>query len=651
MKHYDFGGYATRFNVRCTDGRTIRRSAFDTQLPCRVPLVWQHQHNTAENCIGHCDLESRNDGVYAYCSFTVGDGISPAVTHARALVEHGDIDSLSIYANELVENGGDVMHGVIKEVSLVLAGANPGAKILETDISHDASGYFGGIIYPGVGEVESDIIMHADQAEGDEPESTEKEDKEMAYEKTVADVIETMDEDQQAAVIYLLNKQKEELSHSSLEHADEEAPKKEDNADETVGDVLDTLNDKQKAAVMYLLEQVKKNKGGLAAEKNDTTEEEKEMKHNAFEGRSYTGMEETRALSHADEQIIWNRFMNGEYKTLKTGILEYASKKGVLAHADTVDESAGTATYGIDDIEWLFPDAKVLTDEPMIIDRRQDWVKAFMDKATHLPYSRVKTIYADITGDDARAKGYAKKAQKKVAEVIKLLKHTTQPTTIYKMQKFDKDDLRDITSFDPLKWIDAEMTGKLHEEIARAALIGDGRDDLDQYKINEDCIVPISKANELFTIYSPVTVASDATDAEIAVEAMDQAVRAKKNYRGSGDATLFTTEDWISEMFLLKDVNGRRIFESEQAIANYMRVGRLQAVELMEGAKHDGKDIFGIIVNPKDYAFGSDHGSAIETFKQFDIDYNQEKILKEVRCSGALRVPYSAILLYINKQQ
>lgn len=645
MKHYDFGGYATRFNVKCTDGRTIRHTAFEDQLPARVPLVWQHQHDTVENCIGHADLEARKDGVYAYCSFTKGEGTSSAVSHAKALVAHGDIDSLSIYANKLVERGGDVMHGVIREVSLVLAAANPGAKIMEYDIAHSSDGSYGAVIYCGFdSEFEEDILAHADE----EPENEkEEEPKKMAKEKSVADVLETLNDEQQAAVIYLLDQMKSgKTEETDLKHADG-ADKEEDNEDETVEDVLNTLTEKQQTAVAYLLDQVK-NKGAK------DNEEETEMKHNAFENNAYIGQNTEAALSHSDEQKIWKSFMTGKYKSFKDAILDYAQSNGVLAHADTVDESSN-GEYGFEDIDWLFPDAKVMSNEPMIIDRRQEWVKHFMDNSTHLPYSRIKSIYADITADDARAKGYAKKGELKVPEVIKLLKHVTHPTTVYKMQKFDKDDLRDITSFDPLKWIDGEMTGKMHEELARAALIGDGRDPLsDPYKIDEDCIVPILNAHDLFAIKSQIKVAANATDKEIALEAMDQAIRAKKGYRGSGKATLYTTEDWVAEMLLIKDVNGRRIFENEAAIANTMRVADIQTVEFMDNLTRKGSDgktrkVFGIIVNPKDYAFGSDKGSAIETFHQFDIDYNQEKILKETRCSGALRTPYSAIILEIDQ--
>ena len=574
MERFDFSGWATRNDLKCSDGRTIRKDAFKDNNGQKVPLVWNHQHNDPLNILGHALLENRQEGVYAYCTFNETE----AGQNAKLLVEHGDVSALSIYANQLKQRGSDVIHGAIREVSLVLAGANPGAFI-DSVICHGEESEEEAIIYTG----EDISLFHA---ECDKKEET-KEEKPVENEKKT-----TEDE------------------------------KKTTESEETVGEVLDTLNEKQKTAVFALIAQALEN----ADNSNDDDEEEKEMKHNVFD-QDETMKENV--LSHSDiESILSDAKRSGSLK------------ESFLAH---------TATYGIDQIDTLFPEPKSMNTPPEFIKRDMDWVAGVINGVHHTPFSRIKSMFANITEDEARAKGYIKGNLKK-EEVFTLLKRTTTPTTIYKKQKLDRDDILDITDFDVVAWIKGEMRMMLDEEIARAILVGDGRLTSDDDHIPEQNIRPVWKDDDLYTIKTKITVSTTATDDDKAKAMIKAAVKSRKNYKGSGNPVLYTTEDFLTNCLLLEDTQGYRLYKSEQDVATAMRVSKIVTVPVMEGltrtdSESKTRTLMGIIVNLKDYNVGADKGGAVNMFDDFDIDYNQQKYLMETRCSGALIKPYSAIAL------
>lgn len=570
-KPYDFSGWATRNDLQCADGRVIRRDAFKDCDGIKVPLVWNHDHATATNVLGHALLENRKDGVYTYGWFNETE----KGQIAKELVSHGDITQLSIYANKLKQVGHDVVHGAIREVSLVLAGANPGAKIEETMV-HSEDSEFGdeGVIYTG----EPIQLYHSEEA----AEETEE----------------------------------------ALEHADSKPDEGEEKMnEETVQDVVDSMTDKQRR-VMYALI-------GMAAdsketEKKEDDEEETEVKHNIFETDEAQG----NTLSHSEMQ------------TIISDAKRYGSMKdSFIAHA---------AEYGIESIDMLFPEPKTMNNPPEFISREMSWVGKVMNGVHHTPFSRVKSMFADITEDDARARGYIKGNLKK-DEVFTLLKRTTTPITVYKKQKLDRDDVIDITDFDVIAWLKSEMRMMLDEELARAFLIGDGRLSSSDDKINEGNIRPIVSDADLYTIKKKVTVKTSATDSEKAKAFIRMAVKSRKEYKGSGSPTLFTTEDWLTECLLLEDTTGRRLYADENALRSAMRVSSIVTVPVMEGVKGPSSgDLMGIIVNLNDYNVGADKGGAVNMFDNFDIDYNQMKYLIETRCSGALIKPYSAIVLELD---
>ena len=584
-KTYDFSGWATKADLLCSDGRIIRRDAFKDDDGKTVPLVWNHQHNDPNNVLGHALLKNMGDGVYAYCTFND----SESGKTAKLLVEHGDVRSLSIFANKLVQKGSDVMHGVIREVSLVLAGANP-AAFIENVMAHGEESTDAAYIFTAEpidlqrGELEEDPVQE-NQTQEDESAS-------------VAHADET--------------KEEKEVATETKEN------------EETVADVFNTLTDKQKNVVYAMIGQALENGGGSDSE--ETTDKSEggndNMKHNVFDQQD---TQEKDVLSHdAMETII------GDAK-------RYGSlKESVLQHADT---------YGIQQIDWLFPEARTLNNPPEFIKRDTGWVQKVMSAVHHTPFSRIKSVFADITEDDARAKGYMKGKLKK-EEVFSLLKRTTTPTTVYKKQKMDRDDIVDITDFDVVSWLKAEMRGMLDEELARAYLIGDGRLASSDDKINESNIRPIMKDEELFTILAEVEVATAATADDVAKAFIKKAIRARKDYKGSGNPTLFTTEDMLTDMLLLEDAIGHALYADEAALARKLRVREIITVPVMEGVKgKNGGDLLGIIVNLNDYNVGADKGGAINMFDDFDIDYNQQKYLIETRCSGALTKPFSAIAL------
>ena len=576
---YDFSGWATKFNLKCSDGRTIRDSAFRECDGITVPMVWQHNHESPATVLGHCKLEYRpGQGMYTYGYFND----SEMGQTGKELVKNGDITALSIYANGLKQKGGDVLHGKIREVSLVLAGANPGAFIDMPSLEHsDEETETEAYIY---NEDDSVFLFHEEEEK--EPEVVTEESSE----------------------------ESEELSHEEKEEKEEMAEKKE----RTVQDVFDSMTDEQKTVVYALLGEAMN--GG--ADDDDEDEEEEEVKHNVFDTDEMTGAD---VLSHDAMDTI-----------LKDGKRLGSLRDSVLEHAED---------YGIDGIEWLFPEDHNLDNTPQWIKRDTGWVSIVMNGVSHTPFSRVRSRFANITEDEARAKGYIKGKQKK-EQVFSLLKRSTTPQTIYKKQRLDRDDVIDITDFDVVAWIKGEMRMMLDEEIARAILIGDGRLTSDDDKISEDHIRPIVNDADLFTIKTSVITAAGADDATKAKAFIRAAIKARKNYKGSGSPTLFTTEDWLTEMLLLEDNMGRPLYESESALAIKLRVSKIVTVEVMENFLVQGVDpLMGIIVNLKDYVVGADKGGAISMFDDFDIDYNQMKYLIETRCSGALTVPYSAIVL------
>ena len=577
MSKYDFSGWATKNDLQCSDGRTIRRDAFKDNDGQTVPLVWNHQHNDSQNVLGHALLENRPEGVYAYCKFND----TPAGKNAKMLVEHGDVSALSIYANRLKQNQGNVTHGVIREVSLVLAGANPGAFI-DSIMRHGECSDEEAVIYTG----EDLVLEHADKE--DEMENDNKK------EKTVQDVVDSMSEEQRNVMYALIGQALEDVKHS------EDAENQNENNGEG---------------------------------------EDNEMKHNVFENDNN---KQNNTLSHADMEMI-----------LKNAKRCGSLKEAVLAHADEHGDAIYD-TYGIkpnaegEGISMLFPDYKNLNNVPEFIKRDTGWVAQVMGAVHHTPFSRIKSMFADIREEEARALGYMKGDLKK-EEVFSLLKRTTDPQTIYKKQKLHRDDVIDITSFDVVAWIKAEMRMMLEEEIARAILIGDGRLADDDNKIQQQHIRSIANEEELFAIHKDLEVAEGEEKAKGFIKTC---IRARKDYKGSGEPTLFLAEDMLVEMLLLEDKNGRIIYESEQALARALRVKNIVSVPVMEGAQNlaKTKNILGIVVNLKDYNVGADKGGAVAMFEDFDIDYNAQKYLIETRCSGALVKPFSAIVIEENVQ-
>ena len=582
MEKFDFSGWATRNNLKCSDGRVIMKDAFKDNNGQKVPLVWNHQHNEPFNILGHALLENREEGVYAYCTLNNTD----SGRQAKLLVEHGDVSALSIYANQLRQQGPNVIHGAIREVSLVLAGANPGAFI-DSIIKHGEESDEEAIIYTG----ENITLSHSD-------------------------------ENDSASMSHADDAKTEEKGDEKKAVAENETKKTD--SEETVADVFNTLTEKQKTVVYAMIGQALEDaEGGESEEddeKEDSKEDNKEMKHNVFD---QTETQENTLSHDAMQTIISDAKRFG------------SMKESVLQHADT---------YGIQQIDWLFPDARNQNMPPEFIKRDTTWVQKVMSGVHHTPFSRIKSMFADITEDDARAKGYMKGKLKK-EEVFSLLKRTTSPTTVYKKQKMDRDDIIDITDFDVVSWLKSEMRMMLDEELARAYLIGDGRLASSDDKINEQNIRPIMKDDELFTIQAEVAVSSSATADDVAKTFIRTAIKTRKDYKGSGNPVLFTTEDMLTDLLLLEDAIGHTLYD-EASLARKLRVREIITVPVMEGVKgKNGGDLLGIIVNLQDYNVGADKGGAINMFDDFDIDYNQQKYLIETRCSGALTKPYSAIVL------
>ncbi len=582
---FDFSGWATKNDLTCSDGRTIKHNAFKENDGQRVPLVWQHGHNAVDNVLGHALLENRDEGVYAYCAFND----TPGAENAKELVKHGDVKALSIYANRLDQRGADVIHGNIVEVSMVLSGANPGALIDNVALEHSDGSWTESedeaVIYSGL------TLSHDS---GETTEDTESMDEDEVYDEddlTVADVLETLDDDQRLAVAALI----EEIS------GDVDAEDEDFDEDEEFDEDYDEDYDED-------------------AEHGDSGGDTL-MHSNIFEGdaRNHMGPH----LSHADEEQIFAEARQPGM-TLRTA---------VLAHA---------ADYGIKNPELLFPDATNLDPEPQRIMRENSWVSKVLQGAKHSPFSRVKTQWSNLTADDLRAKGYVKASRKKDV-VYEVANRKTEPTTVYNKTKIDRDDVLDITTFNVVAWMQQNLRLALEEELARAVLIGDGREVSDPDKIKESNIRPIWKDDELFS--HKVLIDKDAKTADV----IDVVRRSRKFYKGSGSPVLFTTNGFVCDMLEIKDHNERYIYETRQAVANALNVSDVIEVEAMEGANREvaakKQNLLGIIVNMQDYTLGADKGGETSFFEQFDIDFNQQKYLLEARCSGSLTKYKSAIVI------
>jgi HK97 family phage major capsid protein/HK97 family phage prohead protease len=551
----DFDGWATVAGIKCSDGRVISHHAFEQNDGAVVPLVWQHGHDNVTNVLGHAQLEKKAEGVYAYGFFNG----SQQAEHARELIEHGDVTAMSIFANNLKQDGNVVKHGNIVEVSLVLKGANPKATIENVTMAHSDGEGYSAVIKMGDGDVTHEDFEGSEESDSEDESSDE---------------------------------------------------------DKTIGEILSTLTEEQLEAVNYLIAAAIDGESEDSEETNEETEED--MKHNIFEGDKTS----ENTLSHAAfAELVETAKRNN------TTLLDE------LKHAD----------YGVENIGYLFPDAKSITDEPITLDRDQSWVSVVMNGTKHSPFARIKSVLADIRDDKARAKGYANKAQKKTEEVIKLLTRTTSPTTIYKKQKLDRDDIVDITDFNVVSWLKNEMKGKLNEEIARAILIGDGRKITDPDRVDDEAIRPILKENDLYAIHK--SLESNTTDETL----VDDIVLASAELEGSGSPTLFISKKRLVKMLLLKDKNGRRLYETEASLAGALGVSKIVTIPQFEGLAHEingvGHELLAIVVDLRDYTIGSNAGAELGMAESFDIDFNQYKYLMETRLSGSLTAPYSALTI------
>ncbi len=613
--HSDFQGWASKNNLLCTDGRVIRENAFAHQNGAVVPLVWNHRHDTPSAIIGKATLVNKPDGVYCYGLFNN----TKFGNMCKELVSHGDVTSLSILANQLKQKGHDVMHGMIREVSLVLAGANPQAFIEDMDLAHGEDAEYEARIYP-----QEPIICHGDDDfEEQEPENTPAEENPEGNptneSEPESDPTPTNQNGEENPVE---NNNPMENANDQLQHADN---------NRTVADVIDSMNDEQQKVLYALL--------GQALTEN---KEENTMAHNAFE----SGANTTAQLTREDFALLAK-----EAKACSS------LKEAVLAHMDDMEglsDALMHADYGITDIEYLFPDDRNVTRQPQFIQRDMSWVSSVMSGVHHVPFSRIKSVFADITADEARAKGYLKGKLKK-EEVFTLLKRSTTPQTIYKKQKLDRDDIIDIVDFDVVAWLKSEMRMMLNEEIARAILVSDGRSTASDDKIKEDNIRPIWTDADLYTIKVGIDSVTYNDDDKLAKEFIRQCIKSRKDYKGSGNPALYTTEEMLTNMLLLEDGIGHRLYKTEEELRTALRVSKIVTVPVMEGLTRevtheaDSKayihSLMGIIVNLTDYTVGADKGGAVSMFDDFDIDYNQQKYLMETRCSGALTKPYSAITI------
>lgn len=620
---YDFCGWATRNDLKCSDGRIIRRNAFIGNDGQTVPLVWNHDHTDPYRVIGHALLENRPEGVYAFGKFNETD----LGKTAKIYVEHGDITAMSIYANQLQQQGPNVMHGNIRELSLVLAGANPGAFIEDVIKHGDDSSDGEARIYSGY-DIE---LYHADNMDKKENKEVNPNMPGSNEEKTIGEILDELTDEQKEAVYALIGQALEDAGVGD----DEEDMSHADMSDATIGEIFDTLTDDQYDAVCAVIgEALEHSEMDDDYDEYDDDEEydedyddeefeggNEDMKHNVFDNdEKYDGD----TLSHAE----------------MTAIIEDAQRCGSLKEA--------VLAHGINQIDVLFPDAQTVTDVPGFIKREDGWVTKVLGAVHHTPFARIKSIFADITPDEARAKGYIK-GKKKIEEVFAMLKRQTGPTTIYKKQKIDRDDLLDITDFNVIAWLKGELRMMLNEELARAILVGDGRTALSEDKIKEDCIRPIWTDDDLYTVKYEVPVSETVTADERARAFIKASVKSRKEYKGSGNPDMYMSEDLLTDCLLIEDKNGRVIYDSVEKLAAALRVRSIVSVPVMENLKRTVTEkthtLAGIYVNLSDYNVGTDKGGEVNMFDDFDLDYNQQKYLMESRCSGALIKPYSAVAI------
>lgn len=611
----DCSGWATKANMRCSDGRTILKNAFEECNGKTVPVVWNHEHDDPNAVLGHALLENRDDGVYAYITFNDTD----SGRNAKMLVQHKDVDRLSIYANKLVQRGGDVIHGIIREVSLVLAGANPGA-VIDTVLAHGDNSEVEGYIRSGeIIEVEEELAHSDDNLQIEK----KKGESEMAESNTNTSILDELTDEQKKAVQKMID----DTVKAAIKKEDTEVQHSDDNSDneKTVEDVYKTLTDEQKQLVDILIG-IALEEAGVDTDDEDDAENEggdKTMKHSVFDQETNTQDQEF--LSHAEQLDL---------------ITE--AKRSNRSLADTV------LAHGITSIDYMFPDAQKVENVPGFIKREDLWVTDVMNAVHKTPFARVKSVFADITEDDARAKGYIKGNQKK-DEVFKMLKRVTTPVTVYKHQSLDRDDMVDITDFDVVAWLKSEMKTMLNEELARAILVGDGRNQSSADKINEQNIRPIWTDDDVYTVKSAVAITKATTEEEKARSFIKACIKSRKNYKGSGNPVMYMSEDMLTNCLLLEDTNKRVIYDTVEKLATALRVSKIVPVPVMEDLSRvvgaDTHILGGIYVNLVDYNVGADKGGAVNMFDDFDIDYNKQKYLIETRCSGALIKPYSAVAI------
>lgn len=632
-KKFDISGWATKADMLCSDGVIIKKGAFKDCDGVTVPLVWNHQHNSPNEVLGHALLENRDDGVYAYCTFNDTD----AGQTAKLLVQHGDVNRFSIYANKIKRRGSDVIHGVIRELSLVLAGANPGA-VIDTVMMHGEDSYEEGYISSGEYIENVENLFHSDDTatKGDkEMADNSKKQGNQSEDETIKDVFDTLSDKQKQAVYAMIGQILEENGIDPDDDDDDENVKhSEDDPEEggksgkekTIGDVFNSMTDEQKNVVYAMIGQALEDAGVTDDEDEEDEGGNNNMKHNVFDNSDYMA-------GDADDREVLSQ---SEFKE----IMGEARRNGSLKDA--------FIQHGITNVDYMFPDAHTVDNEPGFIKRNDDWVAKVMNKVHHTPFSRIKSVFANITADEARAKGYVK-GKKKVDEVFPLLKRVTTPVTVYKKQTLDRDDVIDIVDMDVVAWLKKEMRMMLDEELARAILVGDGRNQSSSDKINEQNIRPIWTDDDVYTVKAAVPITRETTGPEKAKAFIKAAIRSRKEYKGSGNPDMFIDEDILTECLLLEDTNGRVIYDTIEKLATALRVQELIPVPVMENMKREkGANthiLGGIYVNLNDYNVGADKGGAVNMFDDFDIDYNQQKYLIETRCSGAMVTPYGAVAI------
>lgn len=636
-KKFDISGWATKADMLCSDGVIIKKGAFKDCDGITVPLVWNHQHNSPNEVLGHALLENRDDGVYAYCTFNDTD----AGQTAKLLVQHGDVNRFSIYANKIKRRGSDVIHGVIRELSLVLAGANPGA-VIDTVMMHGEDSYEEGYISSGEYIENVENLFHSDDTatKGDKEmaDNTKKQDNQ-SEDETIKDVFDTLSNKQKQAVYAMIGQILEENGidpddddnddNKNVKHSEDNPDPEEggkSGKEKTIGDVFNSMTHEQKNVVYAMIGQAMEDAGITDDEDEEDEGGNNNMKHNVFDNSDYM-------TGDADDREVLSQ---SEFKE----IMNEARRNGSLKDA--------FIQHGITNVDYLFPDAQTVDKEPGFIKRNDDWVAKVMNKVHHTPFSRIKSVFANITADEARAKGYVK-GKKKVDEVFPLLKRVTTPVTVYKKQTLDRDDVIDIVDMDVVAWLKKEMRMMLDEELARAILVGDGRNQSSSDKINEQNIRPIWTDDDVYTVKAAVPITKETTGPEKAKAFIKAAIRSRKEYKGSGNPDMYIDEDILTECLLLEDNNGRVIYDTTEKLATTLRAQELIPVPVMENLKREkGANthiLGGIYVNLNDYNVGADKGGAVNMFDDFDIDYNQQKYLIETRCSGAMVTPYGAVAI------